>query len=84
MAAYERGQYLEAIKLWKLASADGEAEAGYRIGMLYVKGEGVRQEHTRCCRLVRAGGPARRRRSEFQLGLIFLHGEKPLLGPYRH
>src|SRR5689334_3212336 len=82
MAAYERGQYLESIKHWKLASETGEAEAAYRIGMLYVKGEGVVRSVPDAAiwyeRAARLGNVE----AQFQLGLIFLQGEKPLLGPH--
>ena len=76
MAAYERGQYLEALKLWKLASQAGDAEASYRIGMLYAKRRG-------CCRSMpdtvvwyERAAKLGHVEAQFQLGLIFLYGAR--------
>ena len=66
------------------AETTGEAEAAYRIGLLYVKGEGVVRSVPDAAiwyeRAARLGNVE----AQFQLGLIFLQGEKPLLGPHRH
>jgi len=41
IAAYERGEFLSALRLWRDASEQGDVAADYRIGQLYEKGEGV-------------------------------------------
>ena len=43
VAAYEKRQYFKALAAWKQASAQGNAEAHFRIGQLYARGEGVVQ-----------------------------------------
>src|SRR5690349_21006717 len=41
VVAHNKRQFLQALEAWKHASEQGDAEASYRIGLLYTKGEGV-------------------------------------------
>ena len=41
VAYHAERRYLKALGLWKRASTRANAEAQYRIGLLYVRGEGV-------------------------------------------
>src|SRR3569623_1285967 len=84
MAAYEGRQYLEAMMFWKLASEAGDAKAGYRMGLLYVRGEGVVRSVPDAVVWYEWAARLGNVEAQFQLGLIFLHGDKPPLGPYRH
>jgi TPR repeat protein len=43
VVAYESRQYGKALAAWKKAAAESAAEAHYRIGQLYARGEGVVQ-----------------------------------------
>src|ERR1700733_12778889 len=38
---YRDGRYLDAFQIWQEAAKSGSAEACYRIGRLYERGEGV-------------------------------------------
>jgi len=82
-AAFERGHYLEALKLWKLASLKGDAEADYRIGMLYVKSQGVVGSVPDAVVWFERAAQRGHAEAQYQLGLIFLHGVKASLGPNR-
>ncbi|QHO73894.1 hypothetical protein ACH79_15835 [Bradyrhizobium sp. CCBAU 051011] len=82
-AAFERGHYLEALKLWKRASQNGDAEADYRIGMLYAKNQGVVgsiPDAVVWCERAAQRGHAE---AQYQLGLIYLYGVNASLGPNR-
>jgi TPR repeat protein len=43
-AAYERGDYLAALREWKPLAEQGLASAQYNLGSLYGNGQGVRQD----------------------------------------
>jgi TPR repeat protein len=83
LAAYERGQYLEAFKLWKLASQAGDAEANYRIGLLYAMNQGVAGSIPDAVVWYERAAQLGHVEAQFQLGLIFLYGAKAELGPNR-
>ena len=44
-AAYNRGDYAQAIKLFRPLAAKGNAGAQTMLGMMYVKGEGVTRDY---------------------------------------
>ncbi|MGH9549163.1 MAG: hypothetical protein ACRD3W_07310, partial [Terriglobales bacterium] len=44
-SAYSRGDYAQAIKLFRLAAAQGNALAQYNLGVIYDKGEGMPQDY---------------------------------------
>lgn len=44
LEAYEQGDYETAVREWKPLAAEGHVEAQYRLGRLYFRGEGVRDD----------------------------------------
>ena len=44
MAAYSRGEYDEALRLWKQLAEEGLAIAQYNLGVMYATGRGVPRE----------------------------------------
>src|SRR3954447_12624924 len=76
VAAYERGRYLEAFKLWKLASQAGDAVASYRIGMLYAKNQGVAGSLPDAVVWYERAAQLGHVEAQLQLSLIFLYGVK--------
>ncbi len=51
--------HVEAVRLWRLAAAQGDAPAQSDLGICYNKGEGVAQDWSEAARLTLAGGEAR-------------------------
>ena len=45
MAAYERGDFTTAMTEWRPLAEAGDPEAQYRVGGLYVFGEGTRRDY---------------------------------------
>jgi uncharacterized protein len=45
-AAYERGEYATAFQLWRPLAEQGDTDAKYDIGILYVEGHGVPQDYS--------------------------------------
>jgi TPR repeat protein len=47
LKAYEYGNYKEAAKWFKKAADQGHASAQNNLGVMYVKGQGVRQDKSK-------------------------------------
>ena len=75
-AAHAKRQYLKALEAWKQASEQGDAEASYRIGLLYVKGEGVVRNIPDAVGMVFTAAKAGHLEAQYQLGRIYLSGAK--------
>jgi TPR repeat protein len=45
-AANDRGDYAEAVRIWRLMAARGSADAAYNLGVNYDEGHGVPQDRT--------------------------------------
>jgi uncharacterized protein len=74
VAAHEKRRYLKALEAWRRASAQGDVESDYRIGLLYARGEGVVRSLPDAVRWYRRAAEAGHTEAQFQLGLIYLNG----------
>jgi TPR repeat protein len=74
IAYQEKGQPLEALRVWKLAGEKGSAEACYRIGVLYARGEGVLRSAPDAVAWYNSAAEAGHLDAQFQLGLTYLYG----------
>lgn len=52
-AAFERGDYAQAVKWFHLAADQGDAYAQFNLGALYDKGEGVPQDSAQAAKWYR-------------------------------
>jgi len=84
VAAREKQQYLKALEAWRRASAQGDAEADYRIGLLYARGEGVVQSLPDAVSWYRRAAEAGHADAQYQLGLIYLNGANSAAGGLDH
>ena len=71
---YDQGQHLKALASWKRAGARGHAEACYRIGLLYARGEGVLGSIPDAVPWYRLAAERGHLEAQRQLALIYLHG----------
>jgi TPR repeat protein len=71
---HERKEYLKALEAWKKAGPKGNAEAAYRIGLLYALGEGVLQSIPDAVIWYKRAAEQGQLDAQFQLGLIYLNG----------
>ncbi len=46
LAAYKRGDYIKAVKWYRLTAAQGNANAQYNLGLKYANGQGFVQDST--------------------------------------
>ena len=44
-AAYDRGDYAEAVRWYRMAADQGLADAQFVLGFMYANGQGVPQDH---------------------------------------
>jgi hypothetical protein len=56
--AYQRKDYKEAVKWWKLSAEQGDAFTQSILGTLYDKGQGVPQDYKEAVRLFRLSAEA--------------------------
>jgi hypothetical protein len=45
IAAYERGDYAQTLKIFRSLVAQGDANAQFNLGVMYYKGQGVTQDY---------------------------------------
>ena len=45
VAAHKRGDYAEAVKWYRLAAAQGNADVQFNLGTMYYDGKGVTQDY---------------------------------------
>ena len=75
--AYEKRQYGKALAAWKKASQEANAEACYRIGRLYARGEGVVKSIPDAVVWYRCAADLGHVEAQYQLGTIYINGESP-------
>src|SRR5258707_8472445 len=75
-AHHKKRRHLRALEAWKRASALGCAEAEYRIGLLYMHGEGVLRSVPDAVAWFRRAGAAGHFDAQYQLGRIYFGGSK--------
>src|SRR5262249_29063706 len=71
---HKKGRHLRALEAWKRASALGCAEAEYRIGLLYMRGDGVLRSMPDAVAWFRRAGAVGHVDAQFQLGRIYFGG----------
>jgi uncharacterized protein len=84
IGAHAKQRYLKALKAWRQASARGDTEADYRIGLLYARGEGVVQSLPDAVSWYRRAAKAGHTDAQYQLGLIYLNGANGAPGGLDH
>jgi uncharacterized protein len=85
---YQNKEYLKAYDAWRQTANERfgpaeRAEAQYRIGGLYARGEGVLRSVPDCVAWYRQAADSGHAEAQFQLGLIRLQGS-PGGGPCKH
>ena len=71
VAAYERGDYKTALDQLRLPAKQGDAEAQYHFGRMYVLGKGVVQDYVEAAKWFRKAGQQNHLRAAVDLYLIY-------------
>jgi TPR repeat protein len=74
MAAYESGDYGEALAQWLPLAGRGHAQAQYRIGRLYFYGRGVEQDISEAAEWYRKAAEQGHARSQSNLAIMYEEG----------
>jgi TPR repeat protein len=74
-AAYQRGDYLTAVSLWRPLADYGDATAQVKLGQMYEEGHGVPQSYAEAIRLYRLAAEKGNAFAQDLLGLMYEEGE---------
>jgi hypothetical protein len=75
MAAYERGDYENALREWQPLAEQGDAAAQYNLGIMYAKGQGVAVDDPEAMRLYRKAANQGSPPAQYDLGLMYARGQ---------
>ncbi|HLH49477.1 MAG TPA: tetratricopeptide repeat protein, partial [Roseiarcus sp.] len=73
-ALYERRQFLAAFRCWRDAETRGDAEASFRVAMLYERGEGVMRSLPDALEWHKKAALRGHAEAQYRLGFLYLSG----------
>jgi len=74
-AAYQRGDYATALKLWRPLAAQGNAFAQSNLGFMYDSGQGVKRDLSEAAKWYRLAAEQGNPRAQSNLGSMYAAGE---------
>jgi len=74
-AAYERGDYVQAIKLFRQLAEQGHQWAQRRLGSMYADGKGVPQDYQEAVKWYRLAAAQGNTPAQYSLGLAYEKGQ---------
>lgn len=74
-AAYERGDYATALKIWKPLAKQGSAGHQYTLGIMYHDGQGVVQDYGEAVTWFRRAAEQGHNRTQLNLGNMYGQGK---------
>ena len=75
LAAHKRGEYVTALREWRLLAEKGDAEAQYKLGFMYERGQGVLKNDREAVKWFRNAAEQGHARAQYSLGLRYLWGD---------
>lgn len=75
IAAYERGDFAAALKLFQPLAEQGHAGAQANLGVMYATGRGVEQDFTQAVAWFRKAADQGDPAGQTNLGLVYYHGQ---------
>lgn len=76
-AAYQKGDYQTALKLWRPLAEQGDAEAQRSLGWMYDAGHGVPEDEIQATRWYLKSAEQGNARAQNRLGMTYIYGRKP-------
>lgn len=73
-AAYQRGDYASAMRLWRRSADDGNARAQFKLGLLYRYGLGVAQDYEQAVSWYRKAAAQGLASAQNDLGRMYEYG----------
>lgn len=68
LAAYEQGDYVSTIRVFEVLAEEGNAEAQYKLSVMYSDGEGVQEDDTEAEKWARKAAEQGLAKAQFMLG----------------
>ncbi len=75
LAAAKKGDFVTAVRLYRLAADQGDASAQSNLGTMYVNGQGVTQDYKEAVRLYRLAADQGDDGAQYNLGLMYFKGQ---------
>jgi len=75
IAVYERGDYVQAMKLFRQLAEQGHQWAQRRVGSMYAEGKGVAQDYQEAVKWYRLAAAQRNTPAQYSLGLAYEKGQ---------
>jgi TPR repeat protein len=75
VAAYERGDYVQAMKLFRRLAEKGHQWAQRRVGSMYAEGKGVPQDHQEAVNWYRLAAAQGNTPAQYSLGVAYEKGQ---------
>jgi TPR repeat protein len=74
-AAYHRGDYAPALRIFRLLAEQGFAQAHYSLGVMYDKGRGVSQDYAEAVKWYRMAAKQGDATAQYNLGVSYDEGQ---------
>ncbi len=75
LAAYERGDYVVALREWRPLAEQGDAKAQFKLGVMYEFGQGVPQDYAEALQWYRKAAAQGVAEAQYNLGSMYLKGQ---------
>ena len=75
LAAYKKGDYKTAMRLWKPLAEQGDASAQSNLGFMYSNGEGVPEDDKQAVKWYRLAAEQGHALAQSNLGLMYDEGD---------
>ena len=73
--AYERGDFIAALKEWRPLAEQGDARAQYLLGFMYDNGEGIKLDYAEAVKWYRLAAEQGEVRAQVNLGAMYMDGQ---------
>jgi tetratricopeptide (TPR) repeat protein len=77
VATYQRGDYATALRLWHPLAEQGDADAQFRLGVMYESGQGVLRSDAGAIKWYRKAAEQDDAVAQFNLGIMYAKGGSP-------
>jgi uncharacterized protein len=77
VAAYHRGDYATALRLWHPLAERGDADAQFHLGVMYESGQGVLRNDAEAINWYRKAAEQNDAVAQFNLGVMYAKGMSP-------
>jgi uncharacterized protein len=77
VAAYQRGDYATALRLWHLLAERGDADAQFHLGVMFESGQGVLRSDAEAIKWYRKAAEQDDAVAQFNLGVMYAKGVSP-------